>query len=77
MKLYNKAKKFAVVAIAAAPLMLSNTANAALAAADLTPVTTEISSDATLVFTSMIVIVGTVLAMTIGIKLLKRFGNKV
>ena len=65
------------VGVTSAVGALPQPVQAALQQTDIDPVTTEIGDDASLVFLSFIGVVGTVLAMTIGIKLLKRFGNKV
>jgi hypothetical protein len=60
-----------------AMLAVSLPSQAAIVAADLTAIETEVSADASLVFTTFLPVIGTVLAMIIGIKLVKRFGNKV
>ena len=52
-------------------------ANAAIVATDLTAIGTEVTGDATTVFTWALPILGTVLAMSVGIKLFKRFTNKI
>jgi len=72
----NKLKQLAAAAFLSLTAAMG-TAHAALTAADITPITTEASADATLVFSSYLPIIGTVLAMFIGIRLLKRFSNKV
>lgn len=70
-------KKFNIVLLPLLALFFSATSQAALVAADVTAVASEISGDASLMLTTMLPVVGTVLAMIIGIKLMKRFGNKV
>ncbi|WP_297811136.1 hypothetical protein [uncultured Methylophaga sp.] len=78
MKFINQAKRYGTAVVTTGTAMVYSTAShAALTATDVQPVADEIVADAGIVFGIMILAVGTVLAMSIGIKLTKRFGNKI
>lgn len=67
-----------VAAGAAVVMSAFQSAQAAIVeATHLTPIGTEVSGDASTVFTWVLPIMGTILAMSIGIKLIKRFSSKV
>ena len=70
-------KNFIALMIGLVLAMAVGIANAAITATDLTAIGTEVTADATTVFTWALPILGTVLAMTVGIKLFKRFTNKI
>lgn len=80
MKVRNLAKKYGnklatagVFAVSTLPVL----ASAAITTTDLDPIGTEVSGDVSTVVTWVLPIMGTVLAATIGIKLVKRFTNKI
>ena len=71
-------KKAAAVLSGLAASVYVGVANAAITqATHLDPIGTEVSGDAATVFGWALPIIGTVLAMSVGIKLFKRFTNKV
>jgi Phage major coat protein, Gp8 len=61
------------LALAMLAMVVSGASQAAIVTADLTAIGTEVSADAATVFSWALPIMGTLLAMTIGIKLIKRF----
>lgn len=71
-------KKLYLAVLGAASVAFSSMASAAIdATTHLAPVKTEIEGDISTVITWAIPIIGVALAASIGIKLFKRFGNKV
>ena len=57
--------------------MAGQSAMAAIVAADLTGIGTTITTDANTIFVWVLPIVGTILGLTIGLKLLKKFTGKI
>lgn len=74
--LNNKMKSGLVVASTLAMVALGSPAMAAVAAADVTAAFTGITADAATIFGEALPIVGTVLGLSVGIALFKKFGNK-
>ena len=65
-------------AVAVGASLVTTQANAAIdLATHLTPIGTEVSGDISTVFTWIMPIIGTMLAIMIGVKLVKRLANKV
>ena len=78
MKYFKQFRKYGAVAAASAGLMaISQSSHAAIAAADLTSAMTAITTDAQTVFDAVLPIMITVLALVVGMKLVKRFTNKI
>jgi hypothetical protein len=77
MKFFKQSRYYAVAPLAAAAMAVSNSASAAIAEADLTTAMTAITTDAQTVFDAVLPILITVLALVIGMKLVKRFTNKI
>lgn len=76
MKYLNQVRKYGTVAAASAGLMvISQSSHAAIAAGDLTAPLGAITTDANTVFTAVLPVMLTVLALVIGYKLVKRFVN--
>lgn len=74
MKRINVCRRFYVSAVGVVTLLGSTVASAAIdAGLHLVPIGNEIQDDALTVFTWVLPIIGTIMAMTIGIKLFKRF----
>jgi uncharacterized membrane protein len=73
----NLVKQVVVASVALLTTMVGTVQAALTEATHVTPVITEVTSDAAIVFGAFIIVVGTVLSMEIGIKLVKRFGKKI
>ena len=71
-----KVKALAVISAVSASIF-ATTANAALVAADLTALGTEVDGDLTLVKGAVLPIIFTVVALLVGIKLLKKLTAKI
>lgn len=69
--------KKVIAAVIAGAALVTGTAQAALDGGQVTALATEIQTDGQAVFDAIFPVVATLLALTIGIKLFKRFGNKV
>ena len=78
MKTYNMVKKYGSYVLASAGTMaVSSSSYAAIAAADLVPITTEVTADLAVVLAFALGLLALVLAPTIGYKLLKKFAGSV
>jgi len=73
----NKLKQYAAASFIAVSTAFTSISHAALDATAVTAVATEVTTDANLVFDTMLPVVGIVIAMVVGLKLIKRFSNKV
>jgi len=75
--MFKKAKLGIFAALAGAMAMVSNVASAAIAATDLSTALTQVTTDSQTVFDAVLPILLGVLALTVGMKLVKRFTNKI
>ena len=69
--------KSVAVALVASMAFVGQSAMAAIVATDLTGIGTSITTDADTIFVWVLPIIGTILGLTIGLKLLKKFTAKI
>jgi hypothetical protein len=76
MKFHNIAKKYAPYVVAVASMASYSVANAALTAADLAPMTTEVESNITVLTPYAIGILVLTLGLSIALSMFKKFTSK-
>lgn len=76
MKTYNMVKKYGTYVLAASTSMVASSSAFAIAAADLAPITTQVTADMGVVVPWAFGLLALILGAVIGFTLVKKFANK-